>query len=146
MSARIENFISGVTCYIFWIERNEILFQLEIKFNWLRFHEWRKLNHHTISIILQPFQESQPHYYPSFRLGEEKTFNYLSKHLFQIERDTGSGHCHTNMRVTGFEPDVFRQLMEFAHTGRVDLMPRTIVGVICAADYYQFTGDVFLLF
>ena len=60
------------------------------------------------------------------------------------------------MRVTGFEPDVFRQLMEFAHTGslyiyyiisvistisrRVDLMPRTIIGVICAADYYQFTG------
>ena len=23
---------------------------------------------------------------------------------------------------------------------RVDLMPRTIIGVICAADYYQFTG------
>ena len=44
------------------------------------------------------------------------------------------------MRVSGPEPDVFRQLMEFAHTGRVDLMPRTIIGVICAADYYQFTG------
>lgn len=28
--------------------------------------------------------------------------------------------------------------MEFAHTGRVDLMPRTIIGVICAADHYEF--------
>ena len=54
------------------------------------------------------------------------------------ERDMGQSH--TTVRVTGFEPDVFRQLMEFAHTGRVDLMPRTIIGVICAADYYQFTG------
>ena len=42
------------------------------------------------------------------------------------------------MRVEKFEPDVFRQLMEFAHTGRLDLQPRTITGVICAADYYQF--------
>lgn len=45
------------------------------------------------------------------------------------------------MRVNGFEPDVFRQLMEFAHTGRVDLMPRTIIGVICAADHYSFNGE-----
>ena len=37
---------------------------------------------------------------------------------------------------------VSRQLMEFAHTGRVDLMPRTIIGVICAADHYEFIGDI----
>lgn len=36
---------------------------------------------------------------------------------------------------------VTRQLMEFAHTGRVDLMPRTIIGVICAADHYEFKGE-----
>ena len=36
---------------------------------------------------------------------------------------------------------VTRQLMEFAHTGRVDLMPRTIIGVICAADPYEYTGE-----
>ena len=58
--------------------------------------------------------------------------------LHQIERDLAQSHI--TMRVSGPEPDVFRQLMEFAHTGRVDLMPRTIIGVICAADYYQFTG------
>ena len=27
-----------------------------------------------------------------------------------------------------FDSDVFRQLMEFAHTGRLDLQPRTITG------------------
>ena len=54
-----------------------------------------------------------------------------------MEREAST---HTTLRVTGFEPDVFRQLMEFAHTGRVDLMPRTITGVICSADYYQFLG------
>ena len=54
-----------------------------------------------------------------------------------MDRDSSS---HTTLRVTGFEPDVFRQLMEFAHTGRVDLMPRTIIGVISSADYYQFLG------
>ena len=57
--------------------------------------------------------------------------------FFQMERENST---HTTLRVTGFEPDVFRQLMEFAHTGRVDLMPRTITGVICSADYYQFLG------
>ena len=31
--------------------------------------------------------------------------------------------------------------MEFAHTGVVDLMPRTIIGVICAADHYEFKGE-----
>ena len=54
-----------------------------------------------------------------------------------MDHDSSS---HTTLRVTGFEPDVFRQLMEFAHTGRVDLMPRTIIGVISSADYYQFLG------
>ena len=54
-----------------------------------------------------------------------------------MDRDSSS---HTTLRVTGFEADVFRQLMEFAHTGRVDLMPRTIIGVISSADYYQFLG------
>ena len=46
---------------------------------------------------------------------------------------------HMTMRVERFDSDVFRQLMEFAHTGRIDLQPRTITGVICAADYYQLT-------
>ena len=50
-----------------------------------------------------------------------------------------AGPGHTTVRVDRFEPDVFRQLMEFAHTGTVDLQPRTITGIICAADYYQFT-------
>ncbi len=35
-----------------------------------------------------------------------------------------------------FEPDVFRQLIEYIHTGCVTLQPRTLLGVINAADYY----------
>ena len=66
-------------------------------------------------------------------------FYFTSILFLKIERDPS--HSHINMRVNGFEPDVFRQLMEFAHTGRVDLQPRTIIGVICAADHYEFTGS-----
>ena len=43
------------------------------------------------------------------------------------------------MRVEKFEPDVFRQLMEFAHTGRLDLQPRTITGVV-EEDFLCFKG------
>ena len=36
---------------------------------------------------------------------------------------------HVTMRVEKFDSDVFRQLMEFAHTGKIDLQPRTITGI-----------------
>lgn len=32
--------------------------------------------------------------------------------------------------------DVFRQMIEYVHTGRVTLQPRTLLGVMNAADYY----------
>ena len=44
--------------------------------------------------------------------------------FLQPERDTP----HVTMRVDKFDSDVFRQLMEFAHTGKLDLQPRTITG------------------
>ena len=54
--------------------------------------------------------------------------------------------CNSNVFMSTWDLcrliSVSRQLMEFAHTGRVDLMPRTIIGVICAADHYEFIGDI----
>lgn len=40
------------------------------------------------------------------------------------------------MIIEEFEPDVFRQLIEYIHTGCVTLQPRTLLGVMNAADYY----------
>ncbi|XP_023340710.1 serine-enriched protein, partial [Eurytemora carolleeae] len=62
----------------------------------------------------------------------------ISTPLLGSPYQNSSVPCHVTVRVDMFESDVFRQLMEFAHTGRIDLQPRTITGVICAADFYQF--------
>ncbi|CAG7724541.1 unnamed protein product [Allacma fusca] len=43
---------------------------------------------------------------------------------------------HQTLIIEEFEPDVFRQLIEYIHTGYVTLQPRTLLGVMNAADYY----------
>ncbi|XP_012282127.1 serine-enriched protein [Orussus abietinus] len=43
---------------------------------------------------------------------------------------------HHTLTIKEFEPDVFRQLIEYIHTGCVTLQPRTLLGVMNAADYY----------
>ncbi|KAG8194650.1 hypothetical protein JTE90_003122 [Oedothorax gibbosus] len=43
---------------------------------------------------------------------------------------------HQTMIVEEFEPDVFRQLIEYIHTGCVTLQARTLLGLMNAADYY----------
>src|SRR6218665_1448513 len=40
------------------------------------------------------------------------------------------------MIIEEFEPDVFRQLIEFIHIGSVMLQARTLLGLLNAADYY----------
>ena len=35
---------------------------------------------------------------------------------------------HQTLIIEEFEPDVFRQLIEYAHTGCVTLQPRTLLG------------------
>ncbi|XP_018056013.1 PREDICTED: involucrin [Atta colombica] len=45
-------------------------------------------------------------------------------------------HQHHTLIIEEFEPDVFRQLIEYIHTGCVTLQPRTLLGVMNAADYY----------
>ncbi|XP_070489930.1 serine-enriched protein isoform X4 [Chironomus tepperi] len=43
---------------------------------------------------------------------------------------------HQTLIIEEFEPDVFRQMIEYVHTGNVTLQPRTLLGVMNAADYY----------
>lgn len=47
-----------------------------------------------------------------------------------------SSQQHQTLIIEEFEPDVFRQLIEYIHTGCVTLQPRTLLGVMNAADYY----------
>ncbi|XP_076061889.1 speckle type BTB/POZ protein isoform X2 [Oratosquilla oratoria] len=46
------------------------------------------------------------------------------------------GNVHQTLIIEEFEPDVFRQLIEYIHTGCVTLQPRTLLGLMNAADYY----------
>ncbi len=39
-----------------------------------------------------------------------------------------SDHHHQTLIIEEFEPDVFRQLIEYIHTGCVTLQPRTLLG------------------
>ncbi|XP_065200211.1 serine-enriched protein-like [Planococcus citri] len=52
--------------------------------------------------------------------------------------NTGSAQNmpHQTLIIDEFEPDVFRQLIEYIHTGCVTLQPRTLLGVMNAADRY----------
>lgn len=45
-------------------------------------------------------------------------------------------NAHQTLIIEEFEPDVFRQLIEYIHTGQVCLQPRTLLGVMNASDYY----------
>lgn len=54
----------------------------------------------------------------------------------QPQQPTHSEQHHQTLIIEEFEPDVFRQLIEYIHTGCVTLQPRTLLGVMNAADYY----------
>ncbi|KAK8730224.1 hypothetical protein OTU49_008158 [Cherax quadricarinatus] len=54
----------------------------------------------------------------------------------QQGRQGPQGNVHQTLIVEEFEPDVFRQLIEYIHTGCVTLQPRTLLGLMNAADYY----------
>ncbi|XP_046391620.1 serine-enriched protein [Ischnura elegans] len=58
----------------------------------------------------------------------------FSQQLAPIQEPQSNQH-HT-LIIEEFEPDVFRQLIEYIHTGCVTLQPRTLLGVMNAADYY----------
>ncbi|KAI5738472.1 hypothetical protein M8J77_007507 [Diaphorina citri] len=54
----------------------------------------------------------------------------------QNEAKQPQSNQHHTLIIEEFEPDVFRQLIEYIHTGCVTLQPRTLLGVMNAADYY----------
>ncbi|XP_018016549.1 serine-enriched protein isoform X2 [Hyalella azteca] len=54
----------------------------------------------------------------------------------QPSRPGPQGNVHQTLIIEEFEPDVFRQLIEYIHTGCVTLQPRTLLGLMNAADYY----------
>ena len=45
-----------------------------------------------------------------------------------LQKENCDRKTHLTIRIKMFEADVFRQIMEFVHTGKVELQPRTIVG------------------
>ncbi|CAN7996840.1 unnamed protein product [Ixodes hexagonus] len=47
-----------------------------------------------------------------------------------------TAQTHQTLIIEEFEPDVFRQLIEYIHTGCVTLQARTLLGLMNAADYY----------
>ncbi|KAK2709451.1 hypothetical protein QYM36_013193, partial [Artemia franciscana] len=57
------------------------------------------------------------------------------QHLAPIP-EVMSANQQNTLIVEEFEPDVFRQLIEYIHTGCVTLQPRTLLGLMNAADYY----------
>uniref|UniRef100_A0A8D8YU40 Serine-enriched protein n=1 Tax=Cacopsylla melanoneura TaxID=428564 RepID=A0A8D8YU40_9HEMI len=66
--------------------------------------------------------------------AKQRASGGYSQQLAPIQEPQSNQH-HT-LIIEEFEPDVFRQLIEYIHTGCVTLQPRTLLGVMNAADYY----------
>ncbi|XP_046677794.1 serine-enriched protein isoform X3 [Homalodisca vitripennis] len=71
---------------------------------------------------------------PLLNLQNTAAQRSYAQQLTPIQEPTG--HQHATLIIEEFEPDVFRQLIEYIHTGCVTLQPRTLLGVMNAADYY----------
>ncbi|XP_060823431.1 trichohyalin isoform X2 [Bombus pascuorum] len=59
-----------------------------------------------------------------------------SEPLLNLQNAAQQPNQHHTVIIEEFEPDVFRQLIEYIHTGCVTLQPRTLLGLMNAADYY----------
>ncbi|XP_076327633.1 serine-enriched protein-like [Tachypleus tridentatus] len=59
-----------------------------------------------------------------------------SEPILNIQFPQTPVNAHQTLIVEEFEPDVFRQLIEYIHTGCVTLQARTLLGLMNAADYY----------
>ncbi|XP_068980380.1 golgin subfamily A member 6-like protein 6 isoform X2 [Bombus flavifrons] len=59
-----------------------------------------------------------------------------SEPLLNLQNAAQQPNEHQTVIIEEFEPDVFRQLIEYIHTGCVTLQPRTLLGLMNAADYY----------
>lgn len=96
-----------------------------------RFHPFRSLMLPRFFLLSMPLTSVyQIHIHDicgreRFVLGSDKVFFYQP-----------TGQQHQTLIIEEFEPDVFRQLIEYIHTGQVCLQPRTLLGVMNASDYY----------
>ncbi|XP_056648977.1 serine-enriched protein isoform X2 [Diorhabda sublineata] len=71
---------------------------------------------------------------PLLNLQNASQSRGFTQQLAPIQEPTSQQH--QTLIIEEFEPDVFRQLIEYIHTGCVTLQPRTLLGVMNAADYY----------
>ncbi|XP_065560678.1 serine-enriched protein-like isoform X3 [Artemia franciscana] len=72
---------------------------------------------------------------PVLNLQSSAQSRGYGQHLAPIP-EVMSANQQNTLIVEEFEPDVFRQLIEYIHTGCVTLQPRTLLGLMNAADYY----------
>lgn len=77
------------------------------------------LNKNTLSLLTKKYCNN----FENCTLSICITFCLWFKHLLQP-----SSHQHATLIIEEFEPDVFRQLIEYIHTGCVTLQPRTLLG------------------
>lgn len=80
---------------------------------------------------MQPFSAFPPFH---FHTKRHKNKYFMCNETLSSLQPTGQQH--QTLIIEEFEPDVFRQLIEYIHTGQVCLQPRTLLGVMNASDYY----------
>jgi len=71
----------------------------------------------------------------NFQLSQKQRLHHMSQ-ISQSGEMNDLPYQHQTLIIEEFEPDVFRQLIEYIHTGTVTLQPRTLLGLMNAADYY----------
>ena len=57
------------------------------------------------------------------------------KNILSLFQQSVPKNQHQTLIIEEFEPDVFRQLIEYIHTGCVTLQPRTLLGKIFRQQY-----------
>jgi hypothetical protein len=77
----------------------------------------------------EPFLDGVP-------LFASSSNNSSSQGTSAVAAAAAAASSHQTMIIEEFEPDVFRQLIEYIHTGCVTLQARTLLGLMNAADYY----------
>lgn len=82
---------------------------------------------HPLRAILKSSQQQAALFFSSL----------CSIHAYIFVYSQPTGQQHQTLIIEEFEPDVFRQLIEYIHTGQVLLQPRTLLGVMNASDYYD---------
>ncbi|XP_023235690.1 serine-enriched protein-like [Centruroides sculpturatus] len=95
--------------------------------------------------ILYGLQQQQPTFPKESATKKRESFKETKLKLFlkrssepiiNIHFPQAPINAHQTLIVEEFEPDIFRQMIEYIHTGCVTLQARTLLGLMNAADYY----------